>query len=185
MNKATKGAIAAGAAGILLAGGASTFALWEDSTSFDPAAISTGELAMTVGSGTWTDVTSGAPGSTINIGTFNIVPGDTLKYTTAVTVKAQGNNLEGELNVNAEDALAAAAAGATAITDYFTVGMTTDTASNPGITDDGTGHIEVINEGTYTVNVVITVAFAENAPLLANQNTSIDLAAIALKLEQS
>lgn len=51
MNKATKGAVAAGAAGILLLGGAGTFALWEDNASITGGTVSTGHLDLAVAAG--------------------------------------------------------------------------------------------------------------------------------------
>ena len=46
MNKATKGAIAAGAAGILLLGGAGNFDLWESAKANDAVQISTYVLIL-------------------------------------------------------------------------------------------------------------------------------------------
>jgi spore coat-associated protein N len=183
MNKATKGAMAAGAAGILLLGGAGTFALWEDIENINGAPVSTGLLTLGVTSGAWTDVTAPLEPVTIpNIALFNIVPGDTLTYTTVATITAEGNNLQGELNVDAEDALAATSVGLAS--QYVDISMSTNTASNPGISNDGDGQFTIVSEGTYTVNVVITVAFDSTTPMAEGQNTAIDLSAIELKLEQ-
>ncbi|NKU44191.1 alternate-type signal peptide domain-containing protein [Rhodococcus hoagii] len=47
MNKKTKGAIAAGAAAALLAGGAGSFALWSDSETLNGGTITAGTLTLT------------------------------------------------------------------------------------------------------------------------------------------
>ncbi|MBM4653639.1 alternate-type signal peptide domain-containing protein [Rhodococcus hoagii] len=52
MNKKTKGAIAAGAAAVLLAGGAGTMAAWNSSASLPSATITAGELKVTEKAGT-------------------------------------------------------------------------------------------------------------------------------------
>lgn len=181
MNKATKGAIAAGAAGILLLGGAGTFALWEDTDSIDPASISTGVLTMAVGPGTWYDATAGTTGPITTIADFDIVPGDTITYTAPVTITAEGDNLDGEFKIEKTAFEAAAETAA----PYLNVIVSSNAASVPGLSVHGTtGVISFATAATYTVNVTITVVF-ENVNGLVGQNANIDLTALALKLEQA
>lgn len=181
MNKATKGAIAAGAAGILLLGGAGTFALWEDTDSIDPASISTGVLTLGLGTGSWYDATAGSPGDIANIATFNIVPGDTITYTTTATITAQGDNLDGEFKIEKTAFQTAAETAA----PYLNVTVSSNAASVPGLAVNGTtGTITFAAAGTYNVDVVITVVF-ENVNGAVGQNANIDLTALALKLEQA
>lgn len=181
MNKATKGAIAAGAAGILLLGGASTFALWEDSGSVDPASISTGVLTMGLGAGAWNDATAGTTGPIANIANFDIVPGDTITYTVPVTITAEGDNLKGEFKIEK----AAFEAAAETAAPYLNVTVASNAASVPGLTVNGTtGVISFATATTYTVNVTVTVEF-ENVSGVVGQNADIDLTALALKLEQA
>lgn len=181
MNKATKGAIAAGAAGILLLGGAGTFALWEDTDSIDPAAISTGVLTLGVGSGTWHDATVGSPVAITNIANFDIVPGDTITYTTTATITAEGDNLDGEFKIDK----AAFEAAAETAAPYLNVSVSSNAASVPGLAVNGTtGAITFAAADTYKVNVVVTVVF-ENVTGVVGQNADIDLTALALKLEQA
>lgn len=181
MNKATKGAIAAGAAGILLLGGAGTFALWEDNATVDAAPISTGVLTLGVAGGTWTDVSDPqAPVAIANIADFAIVPGDTLTYTTTATITAEGDNLEGELKLNKTAFEAAAEAAA----PYFNVTASNNAAIVPGLTVDGpTQAITFTTAGTYNVAVTITVVF-EDVNAEVGQNADIDLSALALTLDQ-
>lgn len=181
MNKATKGAIAAGAAGILLLGGAGTFALWEDTDAIDPAVISTGVLTLGVAAGEWKDVTAPlTPVSIAEIADFDIVPGDTVTYTAPVTVTTEGDNLDAEFKIEKTTFETAAETAA----PYLNVTVSSNAGSVSGLTvHPTTGVITFATPGTYTVNVVITVVF-ENVSGLVGQNADIDLTSLALKLEQ-
>ncbi|MBM4517319.1 alternate-type signal peptide domain-containing protein [Rhodococcus hoagii] len=96
MNKKTKGAIAAGAAAALLAGGAGSFALWSDSETLNGGTITAGTLTLTAqGSPSWSDE-NGA----IDISTFRAVPGDVLTYKAQAVVGATGDNLEAAITVD-------------------------------------------------------------------------------------
>jgi alternate signal-mediated exported protein len=102
MNKATKGAMAAGAAALLLLGGAGSLALWSDEETVVGGDINTGTLDITAEPGTWTDISDGEPGSSIPIiGVFRMVPGDTIRYTTEMNVTAIGDNLAADIVVDA------------------------------------------------------------------------------------
>ncbi|MFD4295333.1 alternate-type signal peptide domain-containing protein [Rhodococcus sp. NPDC058505] len=98
MNKQTKGAIAACAAALLLAGGAGTMAAWNDSATIDGGAITSGTMSLTQ---------QGVAGWTVNgtavtdIASFKAVPGDVLVYTADFAVAAEGNNLEATLVADA------------------------------------------------------------------------------------
>lgn len=88
MNKKAKGAIAAGAATLLLLGGAGTFALWQDSTSVAAGNIQTGKLDLTASAGGWfTD-----PAGTNPLSAYAAIkPGDTVYYVANnVTVNGAG-----------------------------------------------------------------------------------------------
>ena len=184
MNKLTKGALAATAAGALLLGGVGTFALWEDNQSIAAESISTGQLNMTVGTGTWADISDGTPVAIPSIDGFNVVPGDTLTHTTAVTINAEGNNLAGELAVaqaSLENALGADWA------PYVTVTAQPVLPEGSAVTADvsNANLLSFGSAGTYTLDVVITVEFAANTPDLVGQNASLNLAALALTLTQA
>lgn len=183
MNKATKGAIAAGAAGILLLGGAGTFALWEDNANITGGTVSTGELELALGTGTWAETAT--PGTPINIATFDIVPGDSLTYTTTVTATATGDNLTGELKiegtsfVNAFNALPAEHVTAT-------VAHTAIDGGGLLVDDTNTNLMTFVESGTpYTFNVKITVAFSNAANEMDDQDLNLALPALAVTLEQS
>ncbi|EMY34292.1 hypothetical protein D477_010331 [Arthrobacter crystallopoietes BAB-32] len=182
MNKLTKGALAATAAGALLLGGVGTFALWEDNQSIAAESISTGQLDMSVGSGTWVDVSTGS--TILSIDGFNVVPGDTLTHTVPVSITAEGDNLAGELAVtqaSIENALGADWA------PYVTVTTETVLPAGSAITPDPINPdlLAFASEGTHTLDVVITVTFSSDAPDQVGQNTSLNLSALALSLTQA
>ncbi len=100
MNRKAKAALAAGAAAVLLLGGAGTFAFWQDQTESGGGTITSGTLALsectpTSGSG-WRDVTGGRSVA-VDLPDFRIVPGDTREYSCTSTVTASGTNLSATL----------------------------------------------------------------------------------------
>lgn len=183
MNKATKGALAAGAAGILLLGGAGTFALWEDSAGITGGTVSSGDLDLAMAAGTWAQTAT--PGTAIDINTFDIVPGDSLTYTTTITATATGDNLQGELKI----------AGSTFVTAFNALPPEHVTATVAHTAVDGGGLLvddlnpnlmTFVDSATpYTFDVKITVAFSSAANELDDQELAIVLPALALTLEQT
>lgn len=183
MNKATKGAIAAGAAGILLLGGAGTLAVWSDTANVDAGTVSTGQMTLALGSGTWAETAT--PGTPITIGTFEIVPGDSLTYTTTVTATATGDNLTGELKIEGSS-LVTAFNGLPA--EHVTATVTHTAVDGGGLLVDDTNAnlMTFVESGTpYTFNVKITVAFSNAANELDDQNLDLVLPALALTLDQT
>jgi alternate signal-mediated exported protein len=86
MNKSTKGALAAAAAGVLLLGGAGTLAFWTDTESTPGVTINTGHLDLTdlnCGTG-WT--LDGGSAYTSQL----LVPGDTLSKTCTAELDIAG-----------------------------------------------------------------------------------------------
>jgi spore coat-associated protein N len=185
MNKATKGAIAAGAAGILLLGGAGTFALWSDTDNVNAGTVSTGVLNLTLDSADnakWTETAT--PNTEINLATFEIVPGDSLTYTTTVSVTATGDNLTGELEIaeSSFDTAFGALAGS-----YVTATVAHTAVNGTGIAVDETNeNLMTFSESAtaYTFDVTITLEFDTDTPNLADQNLDLALPALAVTLEQ-
>lgn len=99
MKKNTKGAIAVGAAALLLAGGAGTMAAWSSDVSLEGADVNSGQLAITqVGSGEWTWATPGVtPDTDFDPENQTIVPGDVIEYTGTYTLAVEGTNLVASL----------------------------------------------------------------------------------------
>jgi alternate signal-mediated exported protein len=188
-----KGAIAAGAAGILLLGGAGTFATWSDSKDIDAGTVSTGQLSLTAAPGSWKK--TGSQTVIPNISAYQIVPGDSLTYTTTVTVKAEGENLKAVLAV--PETLAAKVTNdvnpsATVIPEELLVTMNLDEDNVNGLgvssDDDLTEANNVLtfaDEKTYTIPVTITVNFPLGTASTQDQNLNVDLTkALAFTLQQ-
>lgn len=181
MKKVTKAAVAAGAAGVLLLGGAGSFALWNDTKSVDAGTVSTGHLTLDASApGAWADVSSDVDVENAEFDPANdhIVPGDTVTYTQVVTIGADGKNLKGELTVGTLAAVPAA------LTDQVTVTVAPTAAA--GVTVDGSV-VSFDAPGIFTVPVTITVNFLEGAAGSTPETTmvqEVNLNALELTLDQ-
>jgi alternate signal-mediated exported protein len=96
MHKNTKAAFAATTAAVLLLGGASTLASWNDSKNIDGGAIESGKLSLTQETGqtctAWALDAAGGGGAFVP-GTTLVVPGDVITRTCTYTVNATGEHL--------------------------------------------------------------------------------------------
>lgn len=170
MNKAIKGAIAAGAAGILLMGGAGTYAVWSDTKNIDAAAVATGELtlALTGTAPAWT-----YSGGSTAVSSNGIVPGDVIKSTQQVTITAKGDNIAGQLTVGA--------LGGT-LPEGVTAAVTT-TETDADLTAAGSV-LSFATSKVYLVDVTITLTFDRATAGTTSQKTTIDPDALTLTLVQ-
>jgi alternate signal-mediated exported protein len=145
MNKATKGAIAAGAAGILLLGGAGTFALWSETAAISAGNVSTGELslALTDTAGVWTH-----EGGVTPVTVAGIVPGDVVTSTQQAVITASGDNIAGKFEVGT-------------VSGALPIGVTASVTTVETEDDlTGTGSLlSFATAGEYSVDVVITLTF--------------------------
>ncbi|MET0318683.1 alternate-type signal peptide domain-containing protein [Rhodococcus sp. RS1C4] len=180
MNKATKGAIAAGAAAVLLLGGLGSFALWQDDAEVAGGEINSGELNFEPVAGTalWTE-TSVTPNVVIGPSPagFLIVPGDVLEYSSDYVVNWAGPNLRATITadfteVTGDPALAAALAGAT--------------VSVNGGTDlpNGSAVPLPLTASPQTISVEVRIEFDPDTAGLVAQNESVDLDSFTLTLDQ-
>lgn len=116
MKISTRG-IVAGALGLGLLAGGSTFALWSSTTDADAGKINTGNLHVAVaGAPVWTDVSAdvaGAPVAIPDATKFKTVPGDTLNRTQNIDVTLAGDNINATLNVTSSVLSALGAEGET------------------------------------------------------------------------
>lgn len=187
MNKLAKGAIA-GAAGIaLLLGGAGTFALWNDSASVNGSSVTAGTLAFASNTtaGSWSNATATTPVPITDISTFRIVPGNTLKYTKALTVNATGNDLKGQLQLDAASITGTLASYVTTTLDATSTGATLTSAG----AGTNTWNFVPNGAGTFTVNVVITVTLPATVGNgtgngLNAQSATLNLSAVGVTLKQ-
>lgn len=180
MKKVMKAAIAAGAAGALLLGGAGTMALWSVDTDIDAGTVTTGHLTLdATATGVWTDTSADAATTDFVPATDHLVPGDTVTYAQTVTIGADGKNLKGELTVGTLDAVPAALA------DDVTVTVAA-APTDPNLTVVGSV-VSFAEPGSYDVPVTITVAFAAGtagSTADTTMDTPIDLTALSLTLNQ-
>ena len=95
-NRRAGKAVLAGAVAVgLLAAGGGTFSKWSDSEAIaSDATVATGELSLALAEGAaWTDGND----DPIDINTYQVVPGDTVKLKVSPTIQAEGDTLEGTL----------------------------------------------------------------------------------------
>jgi alternate signal-mediated exported protein len=171
-RKSLKGVIALAAAGLLLSGGAGTFALWSDSVTLDGGNVNSGQLKLTnTQPGGWYDLSSGTAAPIADISAFQVVPGDVIEYRVESTIAAEGENLQATLaadpvSVTGDPELLADMDVATAIT----VGGTAQTALTEA-------------DNNKPVDVAVTFDF-DDASLNATQLKTLDLSALQLTLTQ-
>lgn len=182
MKRTTKGALAAGTAAVLLTGGASTLAFWSDGSTITNPDLDAGQLDLAVTScpADWTlDGVGGAGGA---LGVREIVPGDTLTKTCTYTITAEGDHLEGELDVDQtllsldvnglEDELV--------LTGTFTIngGPFTNAVITPATP-------VAFEDGTYTVTADLVADFPFGVEDNGSQNGVVTLEDIAVTLTQT
>ncbi|WP_194420316.1 alternate-type signal peptide domain-containing protein [Microbacterium abyssi] len=175
MKNLTKATIA-GALGVVMLAGGTTFALWSDSAGLGSSAVNSGTLALTeTGTGAWTDLSDDS--AITDISAFRIVPGDTIEYTAEFTVAASGKNLTATLDVSDP----VAATGDAELLANTTVTQTfTDAAGEPVVDGD----ITSANNGD-VIDVTVTVAFAEATGGTTAQGQALDLSALTVTLTQT
>lgn len=175
MKKLTKATIA-GALGVVLLAGGTTFALWSDSATVNGGSVTSGTLALTPsGTPAWTDLSDD---STIDdITSFLIVPGDTIEYTASFVVDASGDNLSATLDVSDPvDATGdAELLAATTVTQSFT-----DAGGAPVVD----GAITSENDGD-VINVTVRIEFDEATSGTTAQDETLDLNDLTVTLTQT
>jgi alternate signal-mediated exported protein len=149
MNKSTKGAIAAAAAGVLLLGGAGTLAYWTDSGTVAGGDIDAGTLTLSSPScGSWTyDNGEDANGATFTPGTSLLVPGDAVSKTCTTTLTATGEHMRGTIVASAPNDISPFQVAVGSITDATTP------LSGSTFTEANSGH---------NLSVTVTVTFPDN-----------------------
>lgn len=143
MKKSTKGALAAGAAAVLLLGGAGTLAFWTATDDVDGGTITSGDLTLVAGDCDldWVDA---ADDAAITL----LVPGDEVYKDCEVTLDGSGDNLSATVEV--DPASVADITLGDPVADDLTVGATVTDPSGIDVT-------AVDVDGPTTVTVRITV----------------------------
>lgn len=164
MKKTTKGAVAAGAAAILLAGGAGTYAAWTaTSTNVAGGDVSTGYLTVTQEPGAgWTWTTPGKSG-TFDPATMSLAPGDSVEFVGDFKLGIKGTNLTATATVG-DAATGTLPAGLTWVPDV--------SSELTGLDEDNDG--EIVSAGG-------TLTFDETATGSMDQEVNIGDLAVTLK----
>jgi alternate signal-mediated exported protein len=174
MNSKIKGAIAAGAATVLLAGGAGTMAAFNGGGSGVGGSVGAGSLALAASGGpAWTDQ-NGA----IDVASYRAVPGDVVTYTASFVVTARGTNLVANLGadsgaITGDPALKAAMA--------TTVIATTNGVSLPSNTG---GAVVTPAHNGKTVDVKVVFTFDPATAGAVAQTAQLDLSNFTISLKQ-
>ncbi|MCD2263907.1 alternate-type signal peptide domain-containing protein [Dietzia aurantiaca] len=166
MKKNTKGAIALGAAALLLAGGAGTYAAWSDDASLGGGDVQTGHLRITevAGESGWTWSTPGVSGD-FTPATDTIAPGDSIRFEGTYKLEIKGTNLTAEL------------VATDATTGALPVGLTWTPDATSELAD-----LDQSDDGT-EVTVGGTLAFDEEA--IASMDEEIAIGDITVTLQQT
>lgn len=174
MKKNTKGAIAAGAAALLLAGGAGTFAAWSDEATLGGGDVTSGQLSIdeVAGSGGWVWATDDVTGP-FNPDDDTIVPGDSIEYTAEYTLTVIGNNLVASLTPTL--------GGLTGDADLLGQLESESGTTTPGIELD---NITDADNGK-TVTVTTTITFNPETEDQVGADQTVSLAGSTILLEQT
>lgn len=180
MNKMIKGSIA-GATGVaLLMGGFGTYALWSDSEDLAANGVLSGQLTIDTTTGAYDDANSGAENDWT--ASDQMVPGDKVTYTQVFTVKGDGKNLAGTIEL----------AALTGTNDSSTITRAVDVVS----VETGTTEITKIDKdsfsfadpfGTATLTATVTYVFPNGGLTLGttDQLKSVTTPAAAFTISQS
>lgn len=163
MNRNAKGAIAVGAATLLLLGGGGTFALWNTSSTVNAGTVESGHLTASPFTGSWVDQN----GDAFAPATDSAVPGDVLTYTATSTISAEGQNLEFTAFIDPTTIQAALAAGWTLNPADIDVSVTTASGFTAAVAASGSDYspaglptnIDVIGLSAPTATGTLTYSF--------------------------
>lgn len=185
MRTSTKGLIAAGAAAVLLMGGAGTLAYWTDSEDIDAGSVTAGDLDLAAGTcdAAWVYAAGSAgAGTSVDL----IVPGDVITKDCTFTVNASGDNLAATVDVPDTLTLTEAPTGtsfdATVSADYDLGGTALADGGTITSADDG----ETLTV-TFEVDIPFGTDDAATTPVNANdmQNLEATLDTLTVTLTQT
>lgn len=171
MHTTTKGAVAAGAAAVLLLGGAGSLAYWNSSATLNGGSITTGSLKLTGVScdASWKYANGSSSGANVVQG---IVPGDSITKSCTFTVAGSGDHLTATPTVPSTLAYTTTTTGGAPAPTTLSLPVTatydldgTALTSSSVITELDTGK-------TLTAKIVVTMPFgnAQVAPTGINFN---------------
>jgi len=176
-HRRTKAILAIAAGTALLLGGGGTYAFWTTQTALTAGTVSSGNLALSLGTGSWSlKGVLGQATSVSNLTNVKIVPGDVLTLTQPVTVTLVGDTLAADLAVTQG---ASFVTGPAAPYVKVVVNIT-----GPGA-QTGTNTYRVTPATAGTLTATVTVTFDSTTPNLVGVNTPVDLNQLAFSLTQA
>ena len=187
MNKSTKSLVAAGAAAVLLTGGAGSLAYWTSNSTVAGGSVQAGKLALSAASCTPASGWVYASSSKVNAGAAvtKIVPGDVVSKTCTFTITAEGDNLKANLTTPANVTIGSATPSGTSMSATVSAAYTVAGAAAPSVVTSAD------NGKTVTATITATIPFGTdetgNPKVNANdmQNVTATLNDITVSLVQT
>lgn len=179
MKKTTKGALAAGAAAVLLLGGAGSLAYWTADGTVPDSDINSGSLTMSVGTCSGWSFASSDTETPTGAATL-LVPGDTVQETCSATINGTGDHLRATVGLDPATVPANLTIG-TAQAPATTPDQLTISAA---VTDPAAGATGVPITGPTPVTVTITVQWPLGSENNGSQLSTATLSGIALQAQQ-
>lgn len=176
MNKFAKGSLAAGAGLVLLLGGAGTLAYWNSEIDLAGGEVSNGSLELTA------DTTALG-----KAGPVALVPGDVQTFSTELTLLAEGDNIQGTVELADETIRYFDAEGVEtpALADNYDVEIALAETPAEGISAEE-GTIVFTQAGKYTLDVDVTVSLPYGTAVdNSTQGASIDLENVSFVATQT
>lgn len=173
MNKSTKGAVAAAAAGVLLLGGAGSLAFWTGSSSVPASTITAGELKLGAANcAGWTFVNAG--GAAFDPATDRVVPGDSVTRLCTIPITAIGKNLSANLT------LPTANITKTPTDANFTASATYKVGTAPGTAASKTTITSADNAANVYATITVTFPYGTDSTTNAQNGNGTQKATAAL-----
>ncbi len=180
MNKTIKGSLAAGAAAVLLLGGAGSLAYWTDAATVNGGEVNAGFLtidAVPFDAATGqdcSDIVYAAGSAGAGTAVANFVPGDVISTTCTFKVAAEGDNLAAtpEIPDTVTITPSAGASFQADVASTYTLGGVAYTGANP-ITEANNG-----DELVATITVAFPYGTDQNGTPIVNGNDTQDIDAV-------
>jgi len=187
MNKATKGALAAAAAGTLMLGGAGTLAYWTGTGTVNGATIVSGQVTMaspvcdnatSAGTHEWKYSGGSHDGDDFDPATAEVVPGDVIVKVCDVELTTSGDHIKVKLAANTP---ALNDAASTLDTELGLTSAWVDTDDDSPVVNNTT---TITGAATKTYRATVTVTFSSAVTSVTSQSGHAVLDAVTLTATQ-
>lgn len=168
-------AIAAGTA--LLLGGGGTYAYWSTQTALTAGPVESGDLDLSLGTGTWTlQGVLGTAQTVTDLSAVRMVPGDVLTLSQPLEVTLVGDTIAADLTAELGPTFTAGTLGANLDVELTIDSYGTATAANT---------YRIIESDSGAATAQVTITFDPATPDQVGTNQSVDLDDIAFTLTQA